>query len=112
MPIAIVGNEKGNRFDLLVDDVAAGHLSFTISGSTMDITSTVVDSAFGGQGLGIRLVRHALDVAKIRHLSVLPTCPFVPKVILRYRDLYLDLVQESDRERFGLPPDDHSGTAE
>ena len=69
----------------------------------MDITSTVVDPAFGGRGLGARLVRHALDVARIRNLSVIPTCPFVPKVILSHRELYLDLVATDKRSKFGLP---------
>lgn len=103
MSTVIVENVQGTRFDLLLDDQPAGHLTFFTSNGAMDIQSTVVDSAFSGKGLGVRLVRHALDVAKIRHLSVVPTCPFVPKVILKYPDLYLDLVQMSDRERFGLP---------
>ena len=103
MSTVIIENNQGNRFDLLLDGAPAGHITFTCADGVMDIQSTVVDPSFNGKGLGMRLVRHALDVAKIRKLSVIPTCTFVPKVILRHQDMYLDLVKAGDRERFGLP---------
>ena len=86
-----------------VDDIQAGHLYFDIQSDTIDITSTVIYPEFGGKGFGALLVMHALDVALSRNYAVIPTCPFVVKVIERKPDAYLDLVRPEDRLRFGLP---------
>lgn len=47
------------------------------SGKVLDFFSTVVDPAFGGRGLGGRLVTFVMDDASRQGLAVIPTCPFV-----------------------------------
>jgi|GEM_PF-752226 len=90
-------------FEMWIDETQVGHMLFSIHGDVMDITSTVVYEEFGGKGFGAKLVMHALELAQYRNYSVIPTCPFVVKVIERQPNAYLDLVRPEDRMQFGLP---------
>ena len=65
----------------------------------MDDAETDIDRA--GQGLGLVLVRSALDAVGAEGWSVLPVCPFVRDFIQRH-PVYLDLVPVDQRQRFEL----------
>lgn len=57
---------------------------------TLDFRHTFVPPELRGRGVGARLVLHALDYAREHGFSVVPTCPFVDRVIAdhpEYRDL-------------------------
>lgn len=70
-----------NRFEIEVDgDVA--HLDYERLGDkTVDYQSTWVPPAARDRGLGHRLVDYALRWAKVEGLEVIPTCPFVARVM-------------------------------
>jgi predicted GNAT family acetyltransferase len=99
------GNESihGGRFEILVEGQVAGFIPYERFGTTVSFLDTVTDLRLAGQGLGLTLVRKALDVASANGLRVLPVDPFVRGFIRRH-PVYLDLVPPDQRERFGLPP--------
>jgi predicted GNAT family acetyltransferase len=51
---------------------------------TLDYRSTFVPAADRGAGIGEALVVHALDWAEENGFEVLPTCPFVRRVLERH----------------------------
>lgn len=66
-------------------------------------THTEVSPAFRGRGLARQLVVWELDDVRSGHLTVLPYCPYVSKVIADDPDRYLDLVPVHKRAQFELP---------
>jgi hypothetical protein len=60
----------------------------------------------GAEGMLVALEREwaALDDARRRGLQVLPSCPYVRKVIAEDPDTFLDLVPADQRARFDLKP--------
>lgn len=60
---------------------------------TLDFRSTFVPRELRGHGIGAKLVLHGLDYAREHGLAVIPTCPFVERVIEDHPE-YRDLVAE------------------
>lgn len=104
MEIRVVDNAEAGRFELYVAGEVAGILDYERTADTITFTEIATDLRRAGQGLGLKLVRQALDAVSAEGLSVLPVCPFVRDFIQR-RTVYLDLVPPEQRERFALPPD-------
>lgn len=82
---------KSCRWVALVEGVRAGVADYTLADGVLTLTHTVVESAYEGRGVGSALVRTALDSARDRGLSVVPSCPFVAGWIQKHPD-YADLV--------------------
>lgn len=61
---------------------------------SLDFTSTFVPPEHRNRGIGERIVMHALDYARDRDLSVVPTCPFVKRVLDRHPE-YASLARSS-----------------
>ncbi len=89
--IAVRDNPGEGRYELFVDGQLAGLATYVLSGQTMTIPHTEVQSRFEGQGLGARLARFVLDDARQRGLRVVPRCPFIAAYIKRHPE-YADLV--------------------
>jgi uncharacterized protein len=85
-----------------VDGTAAGFLAYHREANVVSFTEIETDLDRAGQGLGVMLVRKALDAAATDGMSVLPACPFVRDIIQRH-PRYVDLVPTDQRERFDLP---------
>lgn len=100
---SVVDNRLGSRFELRLDGELAGFLVYQRDGGTVSFIEVTTDLRRAGQGLGLVLVRQALDAVSAEGLSVLPVCPFVRDFIRRH-PVYLDLVPAEARERFQLPP--------
>ena len=83
---------RAHDYELTVDGVRAGHLSFVEDAGTVVLTHTVVDDAVAGQGLAGTLTREVLDDLRARGLAVVPQCPFVAAWIGKHPD-YADLVR-------------------
>lgn len=77
--ISINHDEEAKRYVIEVDGEPAGSLRYRLCDhkTVMDAWSTEVDPAFGGRGLGSKLVSRAMEDAYRRGLAVIPTCPFV-----------------------------------
>ncbi|HEX4215794.1 MAG TPA: GNAT family N-acetyltransferase [Candidatus Dormibacteraeota bacterium] len=100
--ISVEDVPEQSRYELRVDGDLAGHIAYRSRGPHLALVHTEVGEAFGGRGLGSRLVAGALDQVRARGGSVLPDCPFVRTYIARHSD-YLDLVPADRRSDYGLP---------
>lgn len=55
----------------------AGEMTYSKAGDTLIIIDhTEVDPAFGGQGVGKKMVLAAVDFARENNIKILPLCPF------------------------------------
>lgn len=55
----------------------AGEMTYSKAGESLIIIDhTEVDSAFGGQGVGKKMVLAAVDFAREKNIKILPLCPF------------------------------------
>jgi uncharacterized protein len=100
---SVVDNRLGSRFELRLDGEMVGFLVYQRGTDGVSFIEVTTDLRRAGQGLGLVLVRQALDAVSAEGLSVLPVCPFVRDYIRRH-PVYLDLVPAELRERFELPP--------
>jgi predicted GNAT family acetyltransferase len=101
MEIEVADNPDEQRYEIRADGEIAGFVAYRERPGGIALTHTEIDDAYEGQGLGSKLVVATLDDLRSRRLEVLPICPFVKSYIERHPE-YVDLVPESERERFGL----------
>lgn len=90
-----------SRFEIEVDGELAGFLDYRRDGDEYALPHTRIYPQFEGRGLGHDLVRGTLEEIAKRGGTVLPYCPFVPKVILDNPE-FAELVREEERAGFGL----------
>ena len=102
MHTSIIINSDAGRVELQVDGRFAGYLAYERIGDVLLFTEIQTDSTRAGQGLGVVLVRTALDAARADGLVVLPVSAFIRDFIRRH-PVYLELVPPEQRERFSLP---------
>jgi predicted GNAT family acetyltransferase len=93
-PATFTHNSELSRYEAHVDGRLAGWIEHRPAGDSVILAHTEVLDAFEGQGLGGRLVRHALDAARSAGKSVIVTCPFAGAYVDRHPELkeYLDTV--------------------
>jgi predicted GNAT family acetyltransferase len=87
----VINNTAQQRYELEVD----GHLAtehYKVDGDVVTFSHTEVPKELGGKGVGSRLVRGALDLARGANLKVVPQCEFVKSWIDKHPD-YADLVR-------------------
>jgi predicted GNAT family acetyltransferase len=97
---SVIDNEAARRIELTVD----GHTSFIAyqrMGQRIYLNHTEVPDALQGKGVGSKLVRGALDLARQRELEVVPICPFVAGYLKRHPD-ELDIVSDDVRQKMDL----------
>ena len=75
-----------HRFELRDRGTRMGFADYHDEGDSRVFTHTVVDSAYGGQGLGSRLVRFVLDDAVARGKRIVPVCSFTAAYLRRHHD--------------------------
>jgi predicted GNAT family acetyltransferase len=102
MTTTVRDDRAESRYEIYDGEQLAGFADYRLDGGQIAFTHTEVGPEFGGRGLARQLVGEALDDARGRDLAVLPFCPYVRKVIAQNAAAYLDLVPETERERFGL----------
>ncbi len=93
---AVTDNTASSRFELHVGGDLAGFVTYRLRGDVIDLLHTEVDPGYQGAGLAAVLAQSVLDNARQRHLTVLPTCPYI-RSWLRKHPGYLDLVPEERR---------------
>ena len=82
-------NTERRRFELDLD----GHTAFSTyrrDGSVLTILHTEVPKELNGRGIGSRLARGLLDIARAQGLKVKPLCPFVAAYMDKHPE-YADL---------------------
>lgn len=101
MTTTVHDNSAESRFEIEVDGRLAGYVDYRRDGDEYALPHTRVLTEFEGRGIGGQLIVGALDEIASRGGTVLPYCPFVPKVIRDHPE-YLELVPESQRSTFEL----------
>jgi predicted GNAT family acetyltransferase len=83
-------NTAESRFELDVD----GHTAiayYQLSPGAITFTHTEVPPALAGQGVGSRLAKGALELARAQKLKVVAKCPFVAAYMGKHPE-YQDLI--------------------
>ena len=101
MTTTVADNPASSRFELTVDGELAGFVDYRRDGDEYAIPHTRIYTQYEGRGLGSELVSEALNEIAARGGTVLPYCPFVPKVIRDHPE-FVALVPEDKRDMFGL----------
>jgi uncharacterized protein len=78
--------EAKGRYEITVDGKLAGFVDYTVGDGVVALTHTEVDDAFGGQGVGGRLAKGALDDIRRQGKKVSPICPFIKGYIDKHPD--------------------------
>lgn len=92
----VVDRPAEGRYVVRADNAVAGVAEYRRQGGRVVFTHTEVVPAYGGRGLGSRLVQAALDDLRCQGASVVPQCPFVAAWI-RDHPGYTELVDERFR---------------
>lgn len=101
MTTTVQDNPTEHRFEITIDDELAGYVDYRKHGDEYALPHTRVLPQFEGRGVGGQLIVGALTEIAERGGTVLPYCPFVPKVI-RDNPEFLALVPEDQRATFEL----------
>ncbi|MET1037079.1 MAG: GNAT family N-acetyltransferase [Aeromicrobium sp.] len=101
MTTTVQDNPADSRFEIVVDGQLAGYVDYRRDGDEYALPHTRVYPQFGGRGIGGQLITGTLTEIASRGGTVLPFCPFVPKVI-RDNPEFLALVPEDQRATFDL----------
>lgn len=79
------------RFRALVEGREVAVLDFRVVDGRWDLVHTHAEPAARGTGIASRLVRFALDRARVEGVQIIPSCPYLP-VWLDRHPTYQDLV--------------------
>lgn len=90
MPDAVRDNTALRRFELVAEDAVA-FSEYRRSNGVLTIMHTEVPPALNGKGIGSRLARGVLDLARAEGAKVKPLCPFVRSYIAKHPE-YADLM--------------------
>ena len=101
MTTVVQDNPAASRFEITIDDELAGYVDYREHEGEYALPHTRVLPAYEGRGVGSELVVGALEHIRDAGGTVLPYCPFVPKVIRDHPE-FTDLVPEDQRATFGL----------
>lgn len=82
---AVVDDTSGSRF-VLREGNAEAELLYVVEDDRMLLVHTEVPPAWGGRGIGGRLVRAALARARADSLTVVPWCPFARRWLQEHPD--------------------------
>jgi predicted GNAT family acetyltransferase len=92
MDLQITDNAEARRYEARLNGKIVGYAShWRDEPGRMVILHVEVHPTCEGQGIGTRLVEHALDDARTGGLEVLPRCPFAAAVA-RARPEYSELL--------------------
>jgi len=97
--VSVRDDPLASRFELRVNGVLAGYVSYRDARSGRAFEHTVIATEYQGMGLASQLIRYALDEARATGRNVLPFCPFVRSFVQQH-PAYVDLVGQP--ERFGV----------
>ncbi len=79
-----IKDKKGVFTAYTDEEMAAGTMQFNLRGDkVMEITHTIVDPAFGGQGVGKTLVKAGVAYAEEHGYEIVPICSFARAYIER-----------------------------
>ena len=77
--IKIVYEEQNLRTAAYDGDKLAGQCTYVVRDGFWDLEHTIVDPAYGGQGLAGKLVQELVSKARERGAKIIPTCSYALK---------------------------------
>lgn len=84
----IIFKDTHHFIELFYEGEKAGYIEFTKDTiGNIDIEHTIVDSNFGGKGLGKELVLAAVEYAKKENIKIKTSCPFAKKVFEKTEEI-------------------------
>jgi predicted GNAT family acetyltransferase len=83
--IEVVDVPAEDRFVVRGPDAEA-ELDYRLNGTRFVLAHTEVPEAWGGRGVGSRLIRAALARARAEQLTVVPWCPFARRWLKEHPD--------------------------
>ncbi len=93
-PVTVRDAPDAHAFEAVIDGVVVGRADYLRTDDLVVFKHTEVDPAYEGRGVGAALARAALDDARARGVTVIPTCPFFAAYIARHPE-YASLVYDS-----------------
>ncbi|NUT01539.1 MAG: N-acetyltransferase [Sphingomonas sp.] len=99
--LIIRDNPERHRFEVDLEDGSFAIAEYTLPAGKIMFTHTEVPEAYGGKGIGTKLIRFALDAARERGLKVIPICPFFAAYMQKHEEVQ-DLLDPAWRKKFGL----------
>ncbi len=93
MDTDLVDNTEAPRFELRAGEDVLGFIDYRLSDTRIDLVHIEVDPAHEGEGHAAALARGALDDARSRGLTVVPSYPYVATYIDKHPE-YADLVHQ------------------
>ncbi len=75
--IMIKDEPAASRYEIKVGEELAGFADYRLEDDRITFPHTEIDPAWGGRGLGTKLVAFAVTDARERKLEIIPICPFV-----------------------------------
>ena len=94
-------NPDRHRFEIDLGDGTIAVAEYTLPAGKIMFTHTEVPPKHEGQGIGTRLIEHALAAARERGLKVIPICPFFAAYMKKHADVQ-DLLDPPYRRTLGL----------
>lgn len=91
MEIHVERNEERSRYELTVDGRLVGIADYRQRGDAVVFPHTEIEPSMRAQGLGVQLVRFALDDVRTAGGSVVAQCWYVKQFIDEHRE-YADLL--------------------
>lgn len=88
----VVDDARASRYEMAVAGGVA-FMNYERDGTRVALLHTEVPPELEGRGIGTRLVRGVLDLARARGDRVVPRCPFVRSFMRRHLE-YDDLVAD------------------
>ncbi|MES2343633.1 MAG: GNAT family N-acetyltransferase [Pseudomonadota bacterium] len=99
--LTVTMNTGASRFEVKLGEETA-FAEYKLAGDSIIFPHTVVPEAFGGRGVGGKLVQAGLAYAREHGLWVRPTCPFFHAYIAKRPELHA-LVHPDMREGLATP---------
>ena len=88
MKIERINNGNKGFFRAMENEVQAGLMTYSWAGTDKFIIDhTEVDSAFGGKGVGKKMVMEAVEFARVNNLKIIPLCPFAKSVFDKVEEI-------------------------
>jgi predicted GNAT family acetyltransferase len=92
MDIKFADAPDRSRYELTSGDDLIGFIDYRLDDGVITLIHTEVAEEWSGQGHAATLARSALEDARSRGLSVVPSCPYVAAYIRKHPE-YADLVK-------------------
>jgi hypothetical protein len=87
MAMRIEHQPESQRYVLIDGEAVIGEVEYVKAGTTLSLVRAEVPVELRGQGLGIPLVRGALEAIRDEgDLSIVPVCPYIAKFMMKNKE--------------------------